>query len=100
MHGYVIRIGKPERQMFYRAGLAFERDPWTYELAEAAWFCTAEVAQAAADTLVRWRDTRTADRAVEFRHLADREIANTTWRPNGRQPYTPTDGADTDNPET
>lgn len=98
MHGYVIRIGRPIRKLFYRGGLAFGRDPWTYDLAEAAWFCTAEVAQAAADTLVRWRDMPIGDRAIEFHHLTDREITDTTWRPNGRQPYTPSDGAD--NPET
>lgn len=86
MHGYVIRIGRVIAPLFYRGGLAFGRDPWTYELAEAAWFCNAEVARAAADTLTRWRDTPNADRAIEYHHLTDRAIADTTWRPDGQQP--------------
>ena len=53
MHGYVIRIGRVIAPLYYRGGLAFGRDPWTYELAEAAWFCSEEVARAVADTLTR-----------------------------------------------
>lgn len=94
MHGYVIRIGRVIAPMFYRGGLAFGRDPWTYELAEAAWYCSADAARAAADTLLQWRDRADADRAIEYHHLTDRQVSDTMWRPDGRQPRCP-DDADT-----
>jgi hypothetical protein len=96
MHGYVIRIGRVIAPLYYRGGLAFGRDPWTYELAEAAWFCSADAAQAAADTLLQWRDRPAADRAIEYHHLTDRAIADTSWRPDGQQPRC---ADDAENPE-
>jgi hypothetical protein len=79
MHGYVIAIGRITARLFYRGGLIHHRDPWTYELAEAAWFCSADAARCAADTLHRWRDAPEGDRSIEYHHLTDRQITGTTW---------------------
>lgn len=86
MHGYLIAIGRTNARLFYRGGVIFNCDPWTYDPAEAAWFCSEEVARTAAETLKRWRDTHVRERAIEYHHLTDREITGSTWRPDGRQP--------------
>lgn len=72
MHGYLIRVGRTTAPLFYRGGLAFGRDPWTYEPALAAWYASEDAAQEAADTLPRWHDYATGDRAIEYHHWPDR----------------------------
>jgi hypothetical protein len=36
MHGHVIWVGRRNAKLYYRGGVTHGREPFTYELAEAA----------------------------------------------------------------
>lgn len=75
MHGYVIRIGRRIAPLYYTGQLLYARDGWSYELALAAWYASADAAQAASTTLRRWNDMPSSDRDIEYHHFADRAAA-------------------------
>lgn len=72
MHGHVIAIGRRNARMYYTGARVHDRDAWSFDLAQAAWFASADAATTAADTLLRWRGTPAGDREIEYHHLEDR----------------------------
>jgi hypothetical protein len=72
MHGHVIWVGRRNAKLYYRGGVTHGREPFTYELAEAAWFVTEEVARAVAESLQRFRDYPAGDRGIDFATWPDR----------------------------
>jgi hypothetical protein len=64
MHGHVIWVGRRSAKLFYRGGTTHGREPFTYELAEAA--------RAVAESLQRFRDSPAGDRGIDYTTWPDR----------------------------